>query len=115
MKMNLRHRILLFIIYTILVSSSLYHCVKSVKVIRTVAANGQGVDIRGCGIEGYVKCNTTQFAIFESNNVDEIILLKGIHTYQQLHRRQSTTEQGLMLPQQPLILQMVRRWTPLIG
>ena len=55
-------------------------CTSSAKIIRTVAANGQGVDIRGCGIEGNIYCNTTQFAIFESNNGDEIVLLKGIHT-----------------------------------
>ena len=55
-------------------------CTSSAKIIRTVAANGQGVDIRGCGIEGNLYCNTTQFAIFESNNGDEIVLLKGIHT-----------------------------------
>ena len=55
-------------------------CTSSAKVIRTVAANGQGADIRGCGVEGNNYCNTTQFAIFESNNGDEIVLLKGIHT-----------------------------------
>ena len=55
-------------------------CTSSAKIIRTVAANGQGIDIRGCGVEGNTYCNTTQFAIFESNNGDEIVLLKGIHT-----------------------------------
>ena len=68
--------------YIFLISCFLfsYHVGKSAKVTRTVAANGQGVDIRGCGVEGYDKCNTTQFAIFESSDGDEIILLKGVHT-----------------------------------
>ena len=58
----------------------LHRGVNSSKVIRTVAANGQGEDTRGCGVDGNVNCNTTQFAIFESNDGDEIVLLKGIHT-----------------------------------
>ena len=58
----------------VLSTSFLYYCVESANVVRTVAANGQGVDIRGCGVEGNVYCNTTQFAIFESNDGDEIIL-----------------------------------------
>ena len=58
----------------------LYRVGKCAGVSRTVAAYGQGVDIRGCGIQGNDACNTTQFAIFESNDGDEIILSKGLHT-----------------------------------
>eukprot|EP00942_MAST-04A_sp_MAST-4A-sp1_P000872 g872.t1 len=65
---------------TLILSCFLFHYAESIKVVRTVAANGKGVDIRGCGVEGNVHCNSTQFAIFESNDSDEIILLKGIHT-----------------------------------
>ena len=64
----------------VLLAVFLHYCVESANVVRTVAGNGQGVDIRGCGVEGNVNCNTTQFAIFESNDGDEIVLLKGIHT-----------------------------------
>jgi len=67
------------IIYVIVLSTH-HHGVHGERVKRTVAANGQGADVRGCGIEGNVYCNTTQFAIFESNDGDEIVLLKGIHT-----------------------------------
>ncbi len=71
---------MLYGLIVILALFLLLACTSSAKIIRTVAANGHGLDIRGCGIEGNVYCNTTQFAIFESNNGDEIVLLKGIHT-----------------------------------
>eukprot|EP00943_MAST-04B_sp_MAST-4B-sp1_P008297 g8297.t1 len=66
------------IIYVIVLSAH-HNGVSGERVKRTVAANGLGADIRGCGVEGNIYCNTTQFAIFESNSGDEIILLKGIH------------------------------------
>ena len=78
-KMKKNKPLLVEILLT-LSAAFLYYGVESAKVIRTVAANGQGIDIRGCGVEGNLYCNTTQFAIFESNNGDEIVLLKGIHT-----------------------------------
>ncbi len=70
----------MFCKFVVLSAVFLHYYVKSASVVRTVAANGQGVDIRGCGVEGNIYCNTTQFAIFESNDGDEIVLLKGIHT-----------------------------------
>ena len=78
-KMKKNKPLLVEILLT-LSAAFLYYGVESAKVIRTVAANGQGIDIRGCGVEGNIYCNTTQFAIFESNDGDEIVLLKGIHT-----------------------------------
>ena len=72
--------VVLKMFYGLMIILAFLLCTSNAKVVRTIAANGQGVDIRGCGIEGNVYCNTTQFAIFESNDGDEIVLLKGIHT-----------------------------------